>query len=436
MNEELSGKTKLGKGSFFWALLKMNMLPLILLTLVITTFSAARFAASMNREAQNGLVDLCHTVMTLYDTVYEGDYHTDDVNGSTVMMKGEQPLNGNFEIIDSIKEQTGVDVTIFYQDTRVITTVQNNDGMRAIGTKANTTVVQDVLQGGQPHFYASTMVEGVRYFSYYEPIYASDGSCIGMFFLGKPSAEVRRLVRNSLIPTIGFCILTMLIVCLVTVGFSNKLVSAIRKTESFVETIAKGNLHTEFAADVLNRKDELGDMGQYLIKMQQALRNLVEQDTLTGLYNRRSGEQMLRTAHMNYQKEGTPFCVAIGDIDHFKRVNDTYGHECGDVALMEIAAQIQEHMKGRGFVARWGGEEVLLVYANMELETAAGCIEELMEDIRSKRIVYEDTSLSITMTFGLTEGNGGRIEHIVRDADARLYEGKNSGRDRLVYEAV
>lgn len=436
MNEELSGKTKLRKGSFFWALLKMNMLPLILLTLVITTFSAARFAASMNREAQNGLVDLCHTVMTLYDTVYEGDYHIDDVNGSTVMMKGEQPLNGNFEIIDSIKEQTGVDVTIFYQDTRVITTVQNNDGMRAIGTKANTTVVQDVLQGGQPHFYASAMVEGVRYFSYYEPIYASDGSCIGMFFLGKPSAEVRRLVRNSLIPTIGFCILTMLIVCLVTVGFSNKLVSAIRKTESFVETIAKGNLHTEFDADVLNRKDELGDMGQYLIKMQQALRNLVEQDTLTGLYNRRSGEQMLRNIHKNYQKEGTPFCVAIGDIDHFKRVNDTYGHECGDVALMEIAAQIQEHMKGRGFVARWGGEEVLLVYANMELETAAGCIEELMEDIRSKRIVYEDTSLSITMTFGLTEGNGGRIEHIVRDADARLYEGKNSGRDRLVYEAV
>ena len=224
MNEELSGKTNLRKGSFFWALLKMNMLPLILLTLVITTFSAARFAASMNREAQNGLVDLCHTVMTLYDTVYEGDYHIDDVNGSTVMMKGEQPLNGNFEIIDSIKEQTGVDVTIFYQDTRVITTVQNNDGMRAIGTKANTTVVQDVLQGGQPHFYASTMVEGVRYFSYYEPIYASDGSCIGMFFLGKPSAEVRRLVRNSLIPTIGFCILTMLIVCLVTVGFYNKLV--------------------------------------------------------------------------------------------------------------------------------------------------------------------------------------------------------------------
>lgn len=436
MSEKVSGKTRLSGGGFFWALLKMNMLPLILLTLVITTFSAIRFAASMNREAQNGLVDLCHTVMTLYDAVYEGDYHIDETGGTAVMMKGEHPLNGNFAIIDSIKMQTGIDVTIFYQDTRMITTIQNSDGVRAIGTKANDTVVKDVLQGGKSHFYASTMVEGVRYFSYYEPIYASDGSCIGMFFLGKPSAEVRRLVRNALMPTIGFCILTMLIVCIATVGFSNKLVSAIRKTESFVETIAKGNLHTEFDTDVLNRKDELGDMGQYLIKMQQSLRNLVEQDTLTGLYNRRSGEQMLRHIHKNYQKDGTPFCVAIGDIDHFKNVNDTYGHECGDVALTEMAAQIQDHMKGRGFVARWGGEEFLLVYDNMGLETAAACIRELMDEIRSRCIIYESTSLKITMTFGLTEGNGGKIEHIVRDADARLYEGKNDGRDRLVYEAA
>lgn len=436
MIEKMSIKQKLRRSSFFWVLLKMNMLPLILLTLVITTFNAVRFAASMNREAQNGLVDLCHTVITLYDTVYEGDYHIEDIDGTAVMMKGEHLLNGNFGIIDSIKEQTGVDITIFLGDTRMITTIHNDDGIRVTGTKANNTVVEDVLQEGQPHFYASTMVEGVRYFSYYEPIYASDGSCIGMVFLGKPSAEVETLVMDAVKPTIAFCILTMLVVCFVTVCFSNKLVSAIRKTEFFVETIAKGNLHTEFDADVLNRKDELGDMGQYLIKMQHSLQHLVEQDTLTGLYNRRSGEHMLRRTHKNYQKEGTPFCVAIGDIDHFKSVNDTYGHECGDVTLVEIAALIRKHMKGRGFVARWGGEELLLVYDNMQLERAAACIKELMEEIRNRCIIYEDVSLSITMTFGLTEGNERKIEHIVRDADARLYEGKNNGRDRLVYEAV
>ncbi|MDE6739045.1 MAG: cache domain-containing protein, partial [Lachnospiraceae bacterium] len=197
-------KMKLRGNSFFWVLLKMNMVPLILLTLVITMFSTLRFVASMNVETKNGLVNLCHTVVTLYDTAYEGDYHIEDEGDVVYMMKGEQLLDGDFSIIDSIKEKTGVDITIFNQDTRVITTIQTSDGVRAIGTKANDTVAEDVLKGGQPHFYSSTMVEGVRYFSYYEPIYASDGSCIGMIFLGKQSEEVEPLLYESNKTTIEF----------------------------------------------------------------------------------------------------------------------------------------------------------------------------------------------------------------------------------------
>lgn len=429
-------KMKLRGNGFFWVLLKLNMLPIILLTLVITMFSAARFAASMNVETKNGLVNLCHTVVTLYDTVYEGDYHIEDGGNGTYMMKGDHLLDGDFSIIDSIKAKTGVDITIFNQDTRVVTTIQTSGGVRAIGTRANDTVAEDVLKGGQPHFYPSTMVEGVRYFSYYEPIYASDGTCIGMFFLGKPSAEVERLVFDSIEPTIIFGILTMLIACVVTIRFSGKLVSAIRRTEAFVVSITEGELHTELDADVLERKDELGHMGRCLIRMQKSLQELVEQDILTGLYNRRSGEKLLRRTCENYRKEGTPFCVAIGDIDHFKNVNDTYGHECGDVALAKISERIKEHMQGKGFVARWGGEEMLLVYDNMQLDTAVSCMQELLEEIRTQRIIYGDTAFGLTMTFGITEGNDGKVEHIVRDADAKLYEGKNNGRNRIVYEVT
>lgn len=427
-------KAKLRKNGFFRVLLKMNMLPVIILTLVITTFSAARFATSMSVEVKDGLVNMCQTVITLYDTAYQGDYHVVDQDGTVYMMKGDQVLNGDDTIVDSIKEKTGVDITIFCRDTRVITTIQTGDHVRAIGTKANDTVIEDVLKGGHPQFYTSTIVEGVQYFSYYEPLYASDGTCIGMIFLGKPSAEVEKLVFDSLNPIITFGILTMLVVCFVTVQFSNKLVTAIRTIEAFVANIAKGELHTGFDDDVLNRKDELGDMSRYLIRMQKALQNLVEQDILTGLYNRRSGENLLRRTSEKYRGEGIPFCVALGDIDHFKRVNDTYGHECGDVALIEISARVKEHMKGKGFAARWGGEELLVVYENMQLEEAAGCMEELREDICTRPIVYGDTALNITMTFGITEGNAGKIEHMIRDADEKLYEGKNSGRNRIVYE--
>lgn len=425
-------RNRLEGSGFFRALLKMNMLPLILLTLVITTFSAIRFAASLNVETKNGLVDLYHTVAVWYDTVYEGDYHGMEKNGVMYLLKGDHPLNDDFAIIDSIMETTGVDITIFYQDTRVLTTIRTDQGERATGTRANATVVEDVLKSGQPHFYTSTMVEGVRYFSYYEPLYDAEGTCIGMIFLGKPSAEVEGLIRNSLIPIIVFGIITMLIACLVTIRFSGGLVTAIRKTEKFLISISKGDLHEEFDRNVLARRDELGEMGHYLIEMQKSLQKLVEQDILTELYNRRSGEKLLRQSWESYRKDGTPFCVAIGDIDHFKNVNDTYGHECGDVTLAEISARIRRHMQGKGFAARWGGEEILLVYDNMELDRAKVCIEELIDEIRTRPIVYGETAVQITMTFGLTAGNGGKIEHIVRDADAKMYQGKNTGRNKVV----
>lgn len=412
----------------------MNVLPLVLLTLVITAFSSVRFASSMNVETKNGLVNLCHAVDILYDTVYEGSYHIEGEGEDFRLLKGEHVLSDHFTIIDSIKEKTGVDITIFRRDTRAVTTIRTDDGERAVGTKANQTVVEEVLRGGQPHFYSSTMVEGVRYFSYYEPLFSSDGTCVGMIFVGKPSAQVEKLMFASLSPIFLFGMLAMLIVCFVTSRFSKKLVVAITKTELFLETVSKGELHTEFDRDVLARRDELGDMGRYLIKMQKSLQKLVEQDILTGLYNRRSGENLLKQVCENYRDHGIPFCVAIGDIDHFKNVNDTYGHECGDVALSEVSALIKEHMQGHGFVARWGGEEMLLVYENMRLETAVSYMKELLEAIRAKRIRYGDTEIGITMTFGITEGNSGKVEHIVRDADAKLYEGKNSGRNKIVYE--
>lgn len=430
-SDEVQMKHKLKESGFFRALLNMNMLPLILMTLVITAFSAGRFAKSLNVEAQNGLVDLSHTVAVWYDTVYEGDYHVEEKDGVVCFFKGEHLINDDFAIIDSIREQTGVDITFFYQATRVITTIRSN-GERVIGTKANTTVVRDVLEGGQPHFYTSTMVEGVRYFSYYEPLYDADGKCIGMLFLGKPSAQVEELIRNSLIPIIAFGILTMLIACVVTIRFSGKLVTAIHKMEQFLISIAKGDLHERLDEDVVERKDELGDVGRYLIEMQKSLQKLVEQDILTELYNRRSGEKLLRQSLEHYRQDGTPFCVAIGDVDHFKNVNDTYGHECGDVALAEISARIKKHMKGRGFVARWGGEEMLLVYDGAHLDTAVTYMQELQEAIRNEPVVYGDVKLGITMTFGLTEGNGDKIEHIVRNADAKMYQGKTSGRNRVV----
>lgn len=423
------------KGSgLSWILLQMNILPIILLTIVITTFSAVRFAASMNEEARNGLVNLCDTVITMYDTMYEGSYRVVEQDGAVYMLKGDHQLNGDFSFIDSIKEKTDVDITFFYQDTRVITTIRDKEGKRVVGTRANPSVVANVLEGNHESFFSSTDIEGDKYFSYYEPLHAQDGTCIGMIFLGKPATQVDALVRKSVSPIIIFGLITMLLVCLVTIRFSRQLVEAIRKIETFLESSSSGNLHVKLNAEVVKRKDELGELGRHVVKMQRALRELVEQDMLTGLHNRRSGEKMLRQVQDAYEKKGVPFCIVIGDIDHFKYVNDTYGHECGDVVLTEVSSLFKKHMCGKGFAVRWGGEEFLLIYQDMHIDSALVCLQELLNDIRNTQVEYDGQSgISITMTFGIVEGSNGKLEHMIRDADSKLYDGKNSGRDQIVF---
>lgn len=417
-----------------WILLRMNILPIILLTLVITTFSAVSFANSMNNEAKNGLVNLCDTVITMYDAIYEGAYQAVEQDGAVYLLKGQHQLNGDFEIIDSIKEKTNVDVTFFYQDTRVITTIRDKDGGRIIGTRANPSVAEEVIEGNKEAFYSSTEIEGGRYFSYYAPLHGEDGTCIGMIFLGKTAAEVDKMVKRSVTPTVIFGLLTMVLMCFMSIRFSKKLVGAIQKIENFLESTSGGNLHVSLNSEVLDRKDELGDMGRHVVKMQRALRELVEQDMLTGLNNRRSGEKLLKQVHDSYEKEGIPYSLVIGDIDHFKYVNDTYGHECGDVVLAQCSALLKEHMHRKGFVIRWGGEEFLLVYEDMNAETALPHLRKLMDALREMRIEYGgETRIGITMTFGLAEGSEERIEHVIRDADAKLYEGKSNGRDQIVF---
>ncbi len=427
MKKELKGD------GLSWILLRMNILPIIILTLVITAFSAISFANSMNEEAKNGLVNLCKTVKTMYDAVYEGAYWAEEQDGAVYMLKGDHQLNGDFTIIDSIKEKTNVDVTFFYQDTRVITTIRDKDGNRVIGTRANPVVAKEVLEGDREAFYSSTEIEGDRYFSYYAPLHANDGTCIGMIFLGKPAAEVDRLVRKSVNPTVFFGLIIMLFVCFFSIRFSKQLVNAIQRIEVFLESSSNGNLHVKLEPKVLSRKDELGDMGRHVVKMQKALRELVEQDMLTGLNNRRSGEKLLKQVHDSFEKEGVPYCLAIGDIDHFKYVNDTYGHECGDVVLVESSRLLKEHMQGKGFVVRWGGEEFLLVYKDMNIDKALPHLQKLMDALRNMRVQYGETQIGITMTFGIAEGSEERIELIIRDADTKLYEGKSGGRDQIAF---
>ena len=171
-----------------------------------------------------------------------------------------------------------------------------------------------------------------------------------------------------------------------------------------------------------------------LYQYNKKLKQIAGMDPLTQLMNRRSAMEELNEVINNYEANGRAVSIAIGDIDFFKKVNDTYGHDCGDYVLKSLAMMFKETMKNDGFVARWGGEEFLFVFSTMNGDEAVMVLNHLKEKIEKTELNFNSTGFSVTMTFGLEEYSSNLgIEDTIKKADDKLYMGKESGRNRVVF---
>ena len=156
-----------------------------------------------------------------------------------------------------------------------------------------------------------------------------------------------------------------------------------------------------------------------LMKYNKELQRAANTDMLTKLWNRLFLMQYME------KKVASPdifMSIAIGDIDFFKKVNDTYGHECGDEVLRTLAAVFKKEMEGHGVVARWGGEEFIFVFEGVNGDEAMVLLDHLQRVVRDTVINYEGLQLKVTMTFGLVEYNTKlRLDENINIADERLY---------------
>lgn len=151
-------------------------------------------------------------------------------------------------------------------------------------------------------------------------------------------------------------------------------------------------------------------------------------DKLTGLPNRRLLESQLATLI----EGSTPFVLVLADLDHFKNLNDSYGHETGDRALQLFAQVLRDKVRGNDVIARLGGEEFVLVYPNMSVTTSIEAVERVRDGLTQSLAV--STLPDFTCSFGITHSTVGRsAEAILRVADAGLLRAKELGRDQVVY---
>lgn len=237
----------------------------------------------------------------------------------------------------------------------------------------------------------------------------------------------------------------------------NKLTNHIRK-------ISDGNMDVE-QIHVGHRKDEIGTLSQAFnlmhstilrqLKELEAHRNMLEQevkdrtkelelankkldlisrtDELTGLPNRRDMNETIANEIGRSQRTHKPFSFIFIDIDHFKSINDTYGHACGDVVLKSVAQTVRSLLRKYDVFARYGGEEFLTLLPETDLEGAAVVAERFRKKIERMTVHYGDYSINVTVTLGVAKFDE-RLgaDRSIQQADKALYQGKEGGRNQVV----
>lgn len=170
-----------------------------------------------------------------------------------------------------------------------------------------------------------------------------------------------------------------------------------------------------------------------ILKYAKKLEKLATMDPLTQLTNRRGMMNHLE-GFVSDSSNQAQLSLAISDIDFFKKVNDTYGHDAGDYVLVELGKMFREFMKDKGWIARWGGEEFLFAFEGSNGDFAFEQLTKLKYSIERKELIYKDYNFRVTMTFGLEEYDSSLgINETIKNADNKLYQGKESGRNRIVY---
>jgi len=169
------------------------------------------------------------------------------------------------------------------------------------------------------------------------------------------------------------------------------------------------------------------------------LRNQCIRDPLTGLFNRRYMEDFLHRELYHAQVHELPLGIIMGDIDHFKQFNDTFGHEAGDIVLKEVSIVLEKYTNNRGIACRYGGEELILILPETRLEETWKHAELLRQEVKELQVSYQKCTLGrITLSLGIAgfPEHGQSSNQIILLADTALYQAKSQGRDRVVIADV
>lgn len=219
-------------------------------------------------------------------------------------------------------------------------------------------------------------------------------------------------------------------------GFNMGAVDYVTKPFSSIELAVRVRTHLKLSHAnkvILQYNQKLEKVNKQLNKALDQLKIAANTDPLTSLSNRRYIIDHLKREILRYKRYRGTFVLLIADIDFFKKFNDVYGHDCGDMVLVNLARIFMKNIREQDCVARWGGEEFLFLLTETDQAGGLTVAEKIRKEVEISNISYENQLLKLTVTIGVAEYNAPvGMDNILKNADMALYHGKETGRNRVI----
>ena len=264
-----------------YKMLILAIIPVLVMGIVAILISNTVVKNKLLDDAKQKLKATSNAVLAAYDQ-NAGDYF---VNATGDVWKGAYNVSLSTPFIDDIAAKTGIEVTFFYNDTRLVTSLKDADGKRILGSKAGDFLVENVLQDGNEVFTNRVLVDGTFYFGYYVPVHQNNSDeIIGMVFAGMP---VKEIYASLNLITMIFTVAILVILVIAVIGcllVSRGIAKSIRSSMDVVKQISEGNLNVEIEQSMLDRKDEAGALScntQTLIDSLSAMIGKISNNTMT-----------------------------------------------------------------------------------------------------------------------------------------------------------
>lgn len=254
-------------------ILMLALVPLLALGVITTVVCRDKIEQVVSEDIERGLQATAISVRDTMNYAGDGNYVLGE-NGE--LFKGDFDITAHEDIADNVRKATGMEVTVFYGDTRYMTSVLDSNGQRVLGTKASDKVIDTVLNKGQEYFAKNVDVVGQAFYAYYVPIYdESQSAPVGMVFSGMSQANVKAEIAK----VTGLIMSIVAVICLLcgVVSFFavSNMVTALQKGVKALGEVAGGNLTENLPEKMLKRKDEIGDISRSIDRLKNALTEII-----------------------------------------------------------------------------------------------------------------------------------------------------------------